>query len=62
MQLADLNYKLHEETILRNIIDCELGALFYPLPESEHYKRLCLNRFHEYTNHQVQLYYKQDGK
>ena len=50
MQLADLNYKPHGGKSLRIIIDCAIGAQFYPPPGSLHFQQLRLGHFHE-TNH-----------
>ena len=46
MKLANLNLKPHVRRMIRNIIDCAIGARFYNPPESEHYKLLCLNQFY----------------
>ena len=46
MQLADLNSKPRGGKSLRNLIDCSIGARFYPLPGSVHYQILHLYQFH----------------
>ena len=50
MQLYDLNSKPHGFQILIDIIDCAIGAYFYPPPGYNYQKCLCLERFHEPTH------------
>ena len=54
MQLADINYKLYVGKSLRYIVDRAIGIRFHPPLESKHYKIIWLDRFHGYTNHQMQ--------
>ena len=50
---ADLNSKPHGGQILRDIIDCAIGARFYPPSGSTHHKLLHLDQFHKYTHRQM---------
>ena len=50
MQLADINSKPHVGKILKDLIERVIGVCFYPPPVPEHYKLLCLDRFHGYTH------------
>ena len=50
MQLADLNSKPHGRKIIRNFIDREIEAYFYPAPGSVHYRLICLYQFHGTTH------------
>ena len=50
MQLSHLYSNPHGRKNLRDIIDHAIGVRFYPTPGSEHYKLLCLYRFHGFTH------------
>ena len=50
MQISDLNSNPNDRKSLIYIIERAIGVRFYPPPGSEHYKLLCLYRFHRYTH------------
>ena len=62
MQFAKLDYKPCGGQILRDIIDCVIGARFYPPPGSYHHKILCLDELRGTTHQKVHLRDNPDAK